>query len=113
MLRPAIEHLVKNIIDVAILYDLTFEGQSVAALAAPGYAVKVTFDDGVTQDRQTNLNEGVMLVGAGLLSKFTFLTDRKYGQGLTEAEAVQELERIRQESAPAITGETLLFQPEG
>lgn len=111
-LRPAIEHLVKNIIDVAILYDLTFEGQSVAALAAPGYQVKVTFDDGVTQDRQTNLNEGVMLVGAGLLSKFTFLTDRKYGQGLTEAEAVQELERIRQESAQAIAGETLLFQPE-
>ena len=111
-LRPAIEHLVKNIIDVAILYDLTFEGQSVAALAAPGYQVKVTFDDGVTQDRQTNLNEGVMLVGAGLLSKFTFLTDRKYGQGLTEAEAVQELERIRQESAPAIADETPLFQPE-
>ena len=101
-LRPMIEHLVKNIIDVAILYGMQWQGQSVEALAAGGYEVQVTFDDGVTQDRQTNLNEGVMLVNSGLLSKFTFLTDRKYGQGMTEKDALAELERIRQEKQTTI-----------
>ena len=97
-LAPALERVVRNIIEVATLYEMQYEGQSVAALAANGYHVSVTFDDGVTQDRQTNINEGVMLVGAGLLSKYTFLTDRKYGQGLTPEKAQAELERIREES---------------
>ena len=101
-LRPMLEHLVRNIIDVAILYGMEWQGQSVERLAAGGYEVKITFDDGVTQDRQTNLNEGVMLVNSGLLSKFTFLTDRKYGQGLTEKDALAELERIRQEKQQTI-----------
>ena len=101
-LRPMLEHMVRNIIDVAILYGMEWEGQSVERLAAGGWEVKVTFDDGVTQDRQTNLNEGVMLVGAGLLSKFTFLTDKKYGQGLTEKDAIAELERIRAEKQQTV-----------
>lgn len=97
-LAPAIEHLVRNIIDVAVLYEMDIDGQRIEDLARNGYEVSVTFDDGVTQDRQTNINEGVMLVGAGLLSKFTFLTDKKYGQGLTEAQAQEELARIADES---------------
>lgn len=101
-LRPMLEHMVRNIIDVAILYGMEWQGQSVERLAAGGWEVKVTFDDGVTQDRQTNLNEGVMLVNSGLLSKFTFLTDRKYGQGMTEKDALAELERIRQEKQTTI-----------
>ena len=64
--------------------------------------MEVTFDDGVTQDRQTNLNEGVMLVGAGLLSKYKFLTDKKFGQGLTDKEAAEELQRIRDEKQQTI-----------
>ena len=96
-LRPAIEHLVRNIIDVAVLYEMDYEGQSIESLIAPGYNVNVVFDDGVTQDRQTNINEGVMLVGAGLLSKFTFMTDPKYGQGLTQEQAEAELQRIKDE----------------
>ena len=96
-LVPALEHVVRNIIDVAALYGVRWQGVPVEALAAGGYEVKVTFDDGVTQDRQTNIREGMALVNAGLLSRFTFLTDRKYGQGLTEAEATRELERIRWE----------------
>ena len=96
-LAPVLERTVRTIIDVAALYGVTWRGQSVAALAAGGYEVKITFDDSVTQDRQTNLNEGVMLVGAGLLSKLTFLTDRKYGIGLTDAEAMEELKRIAEE----------------
>ena len=96
-IKPAIEHLVRNIIDVAILYEMDDEGQSIERLASNGYNVNITFDDGVTQDRQTNLNEGVMLVGAGLLSKYTFLTDSKYGQGLTPEQAQEELARIKAE----------------
>ena len=100
-IRPAVEHLVRNIIDVAILYEMDEDGQSIESLAAPGYNVQVTFDDGITQDRQTNINEGVMLVGAGLLSKYTFMTDPKYGQGLTPEDAQAELERIKSEGTGA------------
>ena len=96
-IRPAIEHLVRNIIDVAILYEVEYEGQKIESLVANGYHVNITFDDGITQDRQTNLNEGVMLVGAGLLSKYTFMTDPRYGQGLTPEEAQAELDRIKAE----------------
>jgi hypothetical protein len=90
---------------------MDYEGQSIESLSAGGYNVSITFDDGVTQDRQTNINEGVMLVGAGLLSKFTFLTDRKYGQGLTPEEAEAELKRIAQENRQSVNGEdvTRLF----
>lgn len=104
-LRPTLEHMVRNIIDVAILYGMEWEGQSVERLAAGGWEVKVTFDDGVTQDRQTNLNEGVMLVGAGLLSKYKFLTDKKFGQGLTDKEAAEELQRIRDEKQETVSEE--------
>ena len=97
-IKPAIEHLIKNIIDVAVLYEMTDEnGTPISTLVAPGYNVNITFDDGITQDRQTNLNEGVMLVGAGLLSKYTFMTDPKYGQGLTPEQAQEELARIKEE----------------
>ncbi len=101
-LRPMLEHLVRNIIDVAILYGMEWQGQSIESLVANGYEVQITFDDGVTQDRQTNLNEGIMLVNSGLLSKLTFLTDRKYGQGMTEKDALAELERIKQEKQTTI-----------
>ena len=97
-IEPAIKDLVDAIIEVASLYDVTWQGQSVRALAERGYEVKVTLDDGITQDRQTNINEGITLVGAGLMSKYTFLTDPKYGQNLTEEDALAELQRIKDES---------------
>ncbi|MBQ1203805.1 MAG: hypothetical protein IIX61_08430, partial [Loktanella sp.] len=105
----AIEHLVRNIVDVAVLYGMEHEGQSIESLAANGYHVQVTFDDGILQDRQTNINEGVMLVGAGLLSKYTFLTDKKYGQGLTPEQAEEELKRIREEGTGNSVDVTRLF----
>lgn len=98
MIRPAVIRLIDNIIAVASLYDMTTEdGQSVRTLAERGYEVNVNMDDGITQDRQTNINEGITLVGAGLMSKKTFLTDPKYGQGLTDEDADAELERIANE----------------
>ena len=109
MLAPAIERIVRSIVDVAILYGMEWQGQSVESLAAPGYEVSIVFDDGVTQDRQTNINEGVMLVGAGLLSKYKFLTDRKYGQGLTPEQAEEELARIAKENPTNAVDVTRLF----
>lgn len=98
-IAPAIETLVHAIINVAQLYDMsTRDGMKVSALASRGYEVKVSMDDGITQDRQTNINEGITLVGAGLMSKKTFLTDPKYGQNLTEEDAEAELQRIAQEN---------------
>ena len=98
MIRPAVVRLVENIITVAALYDMkTEDGQSVRQLAERGYTVNVAMDDGITQDRQTNINEGMALVGAGLLSKKTFLTDQKYGQCLTPEAADKELEQIAAE----------------
>jgi A118 family predicted phage portal protein len=108
-LRPALEHMIRNIVDVAILYGMQWQGQSVESLAAGGYEVNVVFDDGVTQDRQTNINEGVMLVGAGLLSKKTFMTDPKYGQGLTPEQADEELAQIRAEGTGNAVDVTKLF----
>ena len=97
-LRPAIKQLVRNIIDVAVLYGIG----NVAELIKPGYEINVTFDDGVTQDRQTNINEGVMLVGAGIISKKRFLTDSKYGIGMTNEEAEKELAQVRAETPASV-----------
>lgn len=105
MVRPAIEHLVRNIIDLGALYDLDVDGVKIAALRERGYDVAIAMDDGITQDRQTNINEGISLVGAGLMSKKTFLTDPKYGQSLTEEAAEAELQRIAEESR--VTGLTI------
>ena len=98
MITPAIKTLVDNIIMVAGFYDVQYEGVSIAKEAERGYEVSVVLDDGITQDRQTNINEGITLVNSRLMSKFKFLTDPKYGQGLTEEEAQAELERIASES---------------
>lgn len=97
MIKPAIVRLVENIIAVASLYDLQYDGVSVSELAKSGYEVAVVMDDGITQDRQTNINEGIQLVNAKLMSKKKFLTDPKYGQGLTEEQADAELEQIARE----------------
>lgn len=105
MITPAIKSLVNNIIMVAALYDVQYKGKSIAGEAARGYEVSVLLDDGITQDRQTNINEGITLVNSRLMSKFKFLTDPKYGQGLTEEEALKELERIANESQ--VTGMTI------
>ena len=98
MITPAIKGLVDNIIAVGSMYDLQYDGASIASEKDKGYEVSVLLDDGITQDRQTNINEGITLVNARLMSKYKFLTDPKYGQGLTEEEALQELERIANES---------------
>jgi A118 family predicted phage portal protein len=105
MVTPAIKRLVENIIAVASIYKVTYDGVSIASEAEKGFSVSVLLDDGITQDRQTNLNEGMALVNARLMSKKKFLTDPKYGQGLTEEEAEAELAQIAAESQ--VTGFTI------
>jgi A118 family predicted phage portal protein len=95
---PAVKQTVDNILAVACLYDVQYKGVRIQDLVNRGYELSVVMDDGITQDRQTNINEGMALVNAGLMSKLTFLTDPKYGQGLTEEAARKELEQIGSES---------------
>lgn len=92
--KMAIDQIVNAIIEVASIYDLQWEGQSIRTLAARGWESKIVFDDSILQDRQTNINEGVLLVGNGLMSKKRFMVDTL---GMTEDEADRELQAIADE----------------
>lgn len=94
--KTAINQVVDAIVQVASLYDVHWNGTSIRALAALGWETKVVFDDSILQDRQTNINEGILLANNGLMSKKRFLMEKL---GYTEEEAVQELEEIKQEGS--------------
>ena len=106
-IRDALEDMVHAIFDLAARYGLTWQGQSVESLIAGGYNVSVKFDDSIIEDKAAEIDQGVMLVGAGLLSKYTFLTDKKYGQGMTPEEAEEELKRIREENQQTVNVDQL------
>lgn len=92
--KTAIDQLVNAIIQVAAIYDVHWQGKSIRSLMEKGWESKVVFDDSILQDRQTNVNEGVLLVSNGLKSKWSFLTETL---GMTEAEAEKELAQIAKE----------------
>lgn len=92
--KMAIDQLVNAIIQVAAIYDVHWQGKSIRSLMESGWKSKVVFDDSILQDRQTNVNEGVLLVSNGLKSKWSFLTETL---GLTEEQAQKELNRIAEE----------------
>lgn len=94
--KMAIAKIIDAIIQIAILYDLSWNGVSIKSLAAKGWETKVVFDDSILQDRQTNINEGILLVSNSLMSKKRFLVEKL---GYTEEEALQELEEIKNESS--------------
>lgn len=94
-IKAAIDRVVDAIIQVASLYDVRWNGTSIRTLSALGWETKVVFDDSILQDRQTNINEGILLANNGLMSKKRFLMEKL---GYTEGEAAQELEEIKQES---------------
>nr|DAW95618.1 MAG TPA: portal protein [Bacteriophage sp.] len=94
-IKAAIDRVVDAIVQVASLYDVHWNGTSIRALSALGWETKVVFDDSILQDRQTNINEGILLATNGLMSKKRFLMEKL---GYTEEEAAQELEEIKQES---------------
>lgn len=100
--KMAINQIVDAIIQVASLYDVQWKGKSIRALAAKPWESKVVFDDSILQDRQTNVNEGILLCGNGLMSKKRFLVETL---GMTEDEALRELEEIKNEGS--VTGGVL------
>lgn len=98
-IKTAIDQVVNAIIQVAALYNVQWDGYNIGLLSANDWETKVVFDDSILQDRQTNINEGVLLVGNGLMSKKRFLVEKL---GFTEDEAAIELKAINDEKA--ITG---------
>lgn len=92
--KPAIEELIHQIIEVACYYDLSFDGKSVRSMANE-YKVLVQFDDSVLEDSQSKRNNALNEVSKGLMSKKTYLMQYR---NLTETEADAELERIADES---------------
>lgn len=106
-IKLAIAKIVDAIIQIASLYDLKWNGQSVRTLAAKGWETKVVFDDSILQDRQTNINEGILLTTNGLMSKKRFLVEKL---GYTEEEALQELEEIANEGRVSVSAFDLADQ---
>lgn len=94
--KMAIAKIVDAIIQIASLYDLEWNGYKIRTLAAQGWETKVVFDDSILQDRQTNINEGILLTTNGLMSKKKFMMDKL---GYTEEEAMQELMEIQKEGS--------------
>ena len=98
-IKMAIAKIIDAIIQIAQLYDLRWKGYSIRQLAARGWETKVVFDDSILQDRQTNINEGILLTTNGLMSKKRFLVEKL---GYTEEEALQELKDISKESGMSL-----------
>ena len=94
----ALNDMVRAIIDLAVRYDISYKGQSVQSMIAGGYSVSVTFDDSIIQDKDAEINRGVMLVGAALMSKKKFMVDTL---GYTPEEAEEEIKAIDKENKGA------------
>lgn len=105
--KMAVAKIVDAIVQIASLYDLHWDGYSIRTLAARGWETKVVFDDSILQDRQTNINEGVLLVNNGLMSRRRFLVDVL---GRTEQEAVEELKEIANEGTMTASSFDLVDQ---
>lgn len=105
--KMAIAKIVDAIVQIASLYDLEWNGYKIRVLAAQGWETKVVFDDSILQDRQTNINEGILLTTNGLMSKKRFLMEKL---GYTEEEALQELEEIANEGNVSVSAFDLVDQ---
>ena len=98
-IHDALVAMVHAIFELAARYGLTWEGQTVESLISGGYDVSVKFDDSIIQDKAAELNQGMALVGASLMSKRKFMTDVL---GYTPEEADAEIAQIRLESAGSV-----------
>lgn len=101
-IKPAIEKVCTNVIELGALYDMEFEGRKIAELARD-YEISVMMEDAVLEDSSTRLDRAIKLIANGLLSKTTAMTDPKYGLGMTEEEAQTELQRIADEQKVTTT----------
>ena len=105
-IRDALCDMVHAIFDLAVRYGLTWQGVPVERLISGGYNVAIKFDDSITQDKDAEINRGVMLVGAALLSKKKFMIDTL---GYTPEEADAELAQIKTEGTGNAVDVTRLF----
>ena len=105
-IRGSLCDMVRAIFDLAVKYGLTWNGQSVESLISGGYSVAVKFDDSIIEDKNAEINRGVMLVGAALMSKKKFMVDTL---GYTPEEADKELAQIKAEGTGNSVDVTRLF----
>ena len=94
IISDALKEMVDAIFELAVHYGLSYKGQKVESLIAGGYEVSVKFDDSIIQDKDAEISQGTMLVGAGLMSKKKFMMDTL---GYTEEVAEKELAQISEE----------------
>lgn len=106
ILRDSLEQMVRAILELAVHYGLTWNGQTVESLVSGGYNVSIKFDDSIIQDKDAEINQGTMLVGAGLMSKKKFMVDTL---GYTPEEADAELAQIKTEGTGNAVDVTRLF----
>ena len=98
---PAVKRLCTNIIELGKLYDMEFEGKKISSFG--DYEISVVMGDAVLEDSGTKLDRAISLLTNGLISKKTILTDPKYGIGMTEEQADEELARIAAEGKLSAT----------
>ena len=106
IVREALEDMVHAIFELAVHYGLTYNGQSVESLISGGYSVSVTFDDSIIEDKNAEINQGIALVGASLMSKKKFMCDVL---GYTPEDADNELAQIAEEGKGNAVEVTRLF----
>ena len=105
IVADSLRQMVDAIFELAVHYGLTWKGKTVESLIAGGYNVTVTFDDSIIEDKNAEINQGVALVGAGLMSKKRFMVNTL---GFTPEDADKELQQINEESRTnAVTVERL------
>jgi A118 family predicted phage portal protein len=106
IIADSLRQMVHAIFELAVHYDLTYNGQTIESMISGGYEVNVQFDDSIIQDRQQDINQGTMLVGAGLMSKKKFMVDTL---GYTEEDADKEIAQIAEEGRSNAIDVTRLF----
>ena len=105
-IREGLERMVRAIFELAAHYGITWQGQTIESLIAGGYDISVKFDDSIIQDKDAEINQGTMLVGAGLMSKKRFMTEVL---GYTPEDADAELAQIKTEGTGNAVDVTRLF----
>ena len=106
IVRDSLKQMVDAIFDLAVHYGLTWKGEKIETLIKNGYDVTVTFDDSIIEDKNAEINQGIALIGAGVLSKKKFMTDVL---GYTPEVAEEELQQIGEERKVNAVEVTRLF----
>ena len=106
IIKDQLMEMVHAIFELAVHYGLSFDGQTVESLISGGYNVSVTFDDSIIQDKDAEINQGIALVGASLMSKRKFMMDVL---GYTPEKADAELAQIAEEGKGNAVEVTRLF----